>query len=123
MPGWSASTTSGWLRLGTASAVPANCGIQKLWITSRELMSSTTFCPAGSTRSLAVTMSTLPSWSRSYSNDHHHCDEPDARQFPRHPPLPPALVDVSPGATVVTDAGAVVDVLEVVVPSLPPVFS
>ena len=61
-PEWSAWMVSGWVRPGTASFLPFNAGAHQLWITSRDLMRSATWRPAGMTRSLAVMMSSyLPS--------------------------------------------------------------
>ncbi len=55
-PGLSAAMRNGWTRLGTASRLPFNRGIQNEWMTSRLVMESSTGLPAGMTISLAVTM-------------------------------------------------------------------
>ena len=46
-PGLSASTIMWLVWPGTASILPASAGGQKLWMTSTEVMSSTTRWPAG----------------------------------------------------------------------------
>jgi hypothetical protein len=72
VPGSSALSISGVVRPGTASFLPLSAGIQNEWITSSEVIASSTFCPAGITRSLAVVTSASPSPFVSYSNPHHH---------------------------------------------------
>ena len=58
-PGCLACRFQFWTRPGTASRLPLSFGIQNEWMTSREVMFSFTWRPAGMTISLAVTRGRL----------------------------------------------------------------